>query len=76
MGFIGMILFDVMLIRLGEVDSTFKTAGIILLIGVILSLITETAVIGTLLLLVGYYLVYSAAGRAAEKTAQQAAGVQ
>ena len=75
-GFIGMILFDVMLIRLGEVDSTFKTAGIILLIGVILSLITETAVIGTLLLLVGYYLVYSAAGRAAERTAQPAAGVQ
>ena len=69
-GFIGMILFDVMLIRLGEVDATFKTAGIILLIGIILSLITETAIIGTLLLLVGYYLVYSAAGRAAGRIQQ------
>ncbi len=69
--FIGMILFAVMLIRLGEVDSSFKTAGILLLIGIILSLIEYTAVIGAILLLVGYYLVYSAAGRTAEKLAAQ-----
>ena len=70
---IGMILFAVMLMRLGSLDGSFKTAGIILLVGIVLSLITYTAVIGAVLVLVGYYLVYSAAKRQAEAAPEAAA---
>lgn len=69
---IGMILFAVMLMRLREVEGRFRTGGLLLLIGVILYIIGVTAVIGLILILVGYFLVYSAAGRVLERAASQA----
>jgi hypothetical protein len=51
---IGVILFGIMLLRLEDVDSRFKTAGIIYLIGIIVPFLIIAAMI----------LVYSAANRA------------
>lgn len=55
---IGVILFGIMLLRLEDVDSGFKTAGIIYLIGIILPF----------LIIVAMILVYFAANRAIKAT--------
>ncbi len=55
---IGAILFIVMFFRMDEIDPDYKTAGIILIIGFVLSLIKILAVIGAILELIGFYMVY------------------
>ncbi len=72
---VGMILFFVMLLRMDAIDSGFKTAGILLLIGVILTLISVDGLplIGYILELVGYYLVYSTAKRSLERLQEETA---
>jgi len=62
---VGVVLFSVMLIRLGEIESGFKTAGILYLIGIVLSLIVGG--VGSILGIVSTILIYTSAGRALEK---------
>ena len=62
---IGWILFSIMLIRLGdleEVSDTIHTAGILYLIGIVLSLIPFLNVIGSILILVAVVMIYTGAG--------------
>jgi len=65
MVFIGWILFSVMLIRLGDlenVSNTIHTAGILYLIGIIVSLVPYLTVIGEILILIAVILIYTGAG--------------
>lgn len=62
---VGSILFSVMLIRLGKVDSGFKIAGILYLIGIILNFIVSG--IGTILGIVSTILIYTSSGRSLER---------
>ncbi len=60
---IGSILFGVMLMRLPEepnVDSMFKTAGIIWIVAVVLMLIPYVSLVGTILMLVAEILIFIA----------------
>jgi hypothetical protein len=62
---IGWILFSIMLIRLGdleEVSDSIHTAGILYLIGIILSLIPYLNIVGNILVLIAVIMVYSGAG--------------
>jgi hypothetical protein len=63
--FIGWILFSIMLMRLGDledVSGSIHTAGILYLIGVILSIIPYANFIGLILTLVAVILIYTGAG--------------
>ncbi len=65
MVFIGWILFSVMLIRLGDlkdVSNSIHTAGILYLIGIILSLVPYLSIIGEILILIAVILIYTGAG--------------
>jgi len=62
---VGAILFAIMLIRLPEdqnVESDFKTAGILYLIGIILSIIPYISMVGSILILVAVILIFTYSG--------------
>ncbi len=54
---IGAILFGIMLIRMDEVESGFKIAGILLIAGIILNFISGG--IGLIIMIVSMVLVYT-----------------
>ncbi len=58
---VGAVFFGIMLLRLGDVDSGFKTAGIIYLVGMVLSFVL--GVIGQILGIISTYLIYSSSKR-------------
>ena len=61
---IGWILFSIMLIRLGdleEVSDSIHTAGILYLIGIILSLIPYLNIVGSILILIAVIMIYTGA---------------
>ncbi len=63
---VGSILFGIMIMRLGEIENVepgFKTAGIIYIVSVVLSLIPYTAIVGFILSIVSLAMVYSYSGR-------------
>ena len=65
LAFIGWILFSIMLIRLGNlenVSSSLHTAGILYLIGFILSLIPFIGIVGGILILVAVIFIYTGSG--------------
>ncbi len=64
---IGFVLFGVMLFRLEEVDPGYKTAGLLLILGIVLSLVRPLAFIGAILQLAGFYLIYSTSKRVLER---------
>ena len=62
---VGAILFAIMLMRLPEdqnVESDFKTAGILYLIGIILSIIPYISMVGSILTLVAVILIFTYSG--------------
>jgi uncharacterized membrane protein len=62
---VGMIMFSIMLMRLGDmenVSSSIHTAGILFIIAIILSIIPYVNFIGSILHLIGIILIYSGAG--------------
>ncbi|RLI14827.1 MAG: hypothetical protein DRO43_03030 [Candidatus Hecatellales archaeon] len=62
---VGAILFAIMLMRLPEdpnVESGFKIAGILYLIGVILSIIPNIGIVGAILILVAAILIFTYSG--------------
>ncbi len=64
---VGYILFSIMLFRLGEVDTGYKTAGILLILGIVLSLVRPLAFIGAIIELIGFYTIYSTSKRVSER---------
>ena len=65
LAFIGSILFSIMLIRLGEVEGVSKslnTAGILLLVGIILLAVPGVNVVAGVLLIVAIILIYTGCG--------------
>ncbi len=63
---IGSIFFGIMIMRLGEIENVepgFKTAGIIYIVSVILSLIPYIAIVGFVLSIISLVMVYSYSGR-------------
>ncbi len=63
---VGSIFFGIMIMRLGEIKNVepgFKTAGIIYIISVILSLIPYIAIAGFILSIISLIMIYSCAGR-------------
>ncbi len=62
---VGSILFGIMIMRLGEVEGLepgFRTAGIIYIVSIVISLIPFIAVVGFVLSLVSLILIYSYSG--------------
>jgi hypothetical protein len=62
---IGFIFFMVMLLRLGEVEGispTLKNAGVMLLVGFILSFIPVINIIGAIITLIAVVMIYRGAG--------------
>ncbi len=67
---IGSIFFGIMVMRLGEIENVepgFKTAGIIYIVSVVLSLIPYIAIVGFILSIISLVMMYSYSGKSLEK---------